>query len=124
MRAVPGLWPTGPGRDSRGVSHKRVCSSGKLDGMATKFDRPDAWQALAQEDRAYWAERSIEDRSAAVIALSSELLAVQRQGDPSRVETADRHRRAEKLREWIALKERLRWPSAIRQNSKTSSAER
>lgn len=96
----------------------------RLDSMATKFDRPDAWQALEAEDRAYWAQRTIEDRSASVIALSSELLAVQRQGDPSHVEAADRIRRAEKLRGWIALKERVRWPSAIRQSSKTSSAER
>lgn len=92
--------------------------------MVTKFDRPDAWRALETEDFAYWAEHSIEDRCASVIGLSSELLAVQRQGDPDHVEAADQIRRGEKLQGWIALKERLRWSSANRQSSKTSSAGR
>jgi hypothetical protein len=92
--------------------------------MPSKFDRPEAWQALEAEEREYWARRSVTERAASVLALAQELLAVQREGDARRAEAADRARRADKLQGWILLKERLRCPSASRRSSRTSSAER
>ncbi len=91
--------------------------------MATKFDRPEAWRALDAEDREFWARRTPEDRAASVLALSMELWTVGQDDKSGRIAAADRHRRDEKLRAWILLKERLRCQSASQENSRTFSPE-
>ncbi|HUH05981.1 MAG TPA: hypothetical protein VML75_28520 [Kofleriaceae bacterium] len=90
----------------------------------TKFDQPEAWAALEAEDLRFWRCRSAAERAAAVMALSREFVAVQRQGAQLGEEAVDRVRRAEKLRVWVLLKERLRCRSVNLESSKTSSAER
>ena len=93
----------------------------KLASMATKFDQSDAWEAMEAEDRAYWAARSVAERAASVLSLSSELMAVERQTGSASARGADDLYIAEKIRGWFTLKERLRCPSASLQSLKTSS---
>ncbi len=90
--------------------------------MATKFDQSAAWEAMEAEDRTYWAARSITERAASVLSLSSELMSVERQTGTASDRGADELYIAEKIRAWFTLKERLRCPSASPQSLKTSSA--
>lgn len=86
----------------------------------SKFERPDAWEALEQEELAFWRRRSLAERAAAACQLANELLSVDRQQRPG-PSVGDDPRRVEKLAGWIALKERLRGHVGNPASSKTSS---